>query len=177
MSNDPHRPDDPPGTGDGPDATIVLAATAAQMQALGATLGRSLRAGDVVALNGPLGTGKTTFAQGIAVGLDVPADRHVASPTFALVNEHPGRIPFVHADLYRIEGPAEVAELGLEEAYDRAATAIEWAERYPAILPLDHLEIAFTLKKDGARQLGLKASGPRGEILLAALLDSAISAE
>ena len=80
-----------------------------------------MQAGDVVALVGPLGSGKTTFAQGIALGLEVAPDRHVASPTFALVNEHPGRVPFVHADLYRIENEAELAELGLDEAFDRAA--------------------------------------------------------
>ena len=166
----PAAPDTPAGDG-------LTAATAATMQALGACLGRSLRPGDVVALNGPLGTGKTTFAQGIAVGLEVPPARHVASPTFALVNEHPGRIPFVHADLYRLEGPAELAELGLEEAYDGAATAIEWAERFPAILPADHLEIIFSLKNDGARQLVLKAGGPRGEILAAALRAGVRSSE
>jgi len=111
------------------------------MQALGERLGRLLQAGDVVGLLGPLGAGKTTFAQGIARGLEVPPDRHVASPTFALVNQHPGRVPFVHADLYRINQPAELAELGLAEAYDYAAAAIEWLDRFPAVAPADHLEV------------------------------------
>src|SRR5213075_1837977 len=110
---------------------------------LGVSLGRALQAGDVIALCGPLGSGKTTFAQGLAVGLDVPADRHVASPTFALVNEHPARVPFVHADFYRIERPEELRELGLEEAYERATVALEWADRFPQVVPADHLEITF----------------------------------
>ena len=95
---------------------VFPAASAADMQSLGERLGRLMQVGDVVGLLGPLGAGKTTFAQGIARGLEVPPDRHVASPTFALVNQHPGRVPFVHADLYRINQPAELAELGLAEA-------------------------------------------------------------
>ena len=75
--------------------------SAAAMQALGERLGARLRVGDGVALVGPLGAGKTTFVQGLARGMGVAGDRHVASPTFALVNEHPGRTPLVHADFYR----------------------------------------------------------------------------
>src|SRR5688572_21348038 len=97
----------------------IVVATAEETKRLAARLGSALAIGDVVALIGPLGSGKTTFAQGLAVGLEVPSDRHVASPTFALVNEHPGRVPFVHADFYRVERPDELRELGLEEAYDR----------------------------------------------------------
>ena len=73
--------------------------TADEMRALGARVATQLRAGDLVVLAGGLGAGKTTFVQGLARGLGVPPDRHVASPTFALVNEHPGRVPLVHADL------------------------------------------------------------------------------
>ena len=84
-------------------APLTLTAQgAADTQAIAERLGRLLAAGDVLALVGPLGAGKTTFVQGLARGLGVPPDRHVASPTFALVNEHPGRVPLVHADLYRI---------------------------------------------------------------------------
>jgi tRNA threonylcarbamoyladenosine biosynthesis protein TsaE len=105
----------------------------------------------------------------LAVGLEVPADRHVASPTFALVNEHPARIPFVHADFYRVERPEELRELGLEEAYDRAAAALEWADRYPQIIPADHLQITFVPQPDGSRRLQLVAGGPRGQALAVAL--------
>jgi tRNA threonylcarbamoyladenosine biosynthesis protein TsaE len=149
------------------------AASAAEMQAWGERLGRLLEIGDVVGLTGPLGAGKTTFAQGIARGLGVSADRHVASPTFALVNEHPGRVPFVHADLYRINDPAELLELGLSEAYDRAAAAIEWLDRFPSVAPDDRLEIVICadVGTDGGRRITARGTGPRGAALAARLLE------
>jgi tRNA threonylcarbamoyladenosine biosynthesis protein TsaE len=149
----------------------VVAPTAEATRALGARLGRAMQAGDVVALIGPLGSGKTTFAQGLAQGLGVAPDRHVASPTFALVNEHPGRVPFLHGDLYRINNPAELHELGLEEAYERTAAALEWADRFPDALPADHLAIEFAVEPGGGRLLSLKSQGPRGLMLAAALGD------
>jgi tRNA threonylcarbamoyladenosine biosynthesis protein TsaE len=93
----------------------------------------------------------------------------VASPSFALVNQHPGRTPFVHVDFYRIRSPAELPELGLEEAFDFSATAIEWAERFPEALPEDHLRIIVTATDEGARRLDLQGTGPRGRALAAEL--------
>ena len=145
------------------------------MQALGEQLGRVLKTGDVVGLIGPLGAGKTTFAQGIARGLDVPAERHVASPTFALVNQHPGRVPFVHADLYRINDASEIAELGFSDVYEHAAAAIEWLDRFPDVAPADRLEIVIAPDGEaptgaaGPRQVVARGTGPRGAALTAAL--------
>jgi len=145
------------------------------MQALGEQLGRVLKTGDVVGLIGPLGAGKTTFAQGIARGLDVPAERHVASPTFALVNQHPGRVPFVHADLYRINDASEIAELGFSDVYEHAAAAIEWLDRFPDVAPADRLEIVIAPDGEaptgaaGPRQVVARGTGPRGAALAAAL--------
>ena len=148
---------------------ILTAATAAETQAIAERLGRLLAAGDVLALVGPLGAGKTTFIQGLARGLDVPPDRHVASPTFALVNEHPGRVPLVHADLYRIEDARELAELGLTDAFDRAAVAIEWLDRFPDAAPTDRLEITIAFAPNDARTLTFTPTGARAEALVAAL--------
>ena len=126
----------------------------------------------MLALTGPLGAGKTTFVQGLARGLDVPPDRHVASPTFALVNEHPGRVPLVHADLYRIEDARELAELGLVDAFDRAAVAIEWLDRFPDAAPADRLEIAIAFAGDDARRLTFTPTGARPAALIDGLLMS-----
>jgi tRNA threonylcarbamoyladenosine biosynthesis protein TsaE len=151
---------------DGAGNLRLRVGTAAEMQQVSASLGRVVEVGDVVALTGPLGAGKTTFVQGLARGLGVPADRHVASPTFALVNEHPGRIDFVHVDFYRINSPAELPELGIEEAYDRAVTAIEWAERFPDWLPTDTLHVTIEPEASGARILHAHGGGPRSKALL-----------
>lgn len=153
------------------------------MQTLGRRLGRALAAGDVVGLIGPLGAGKTTLTQGIAVGLEVGADRHVASPTFALVNEHPARVPLVHADLYRVNDAAELAELGLVEAFEAGATVIEWLDRFPDAAPTDRLELRIAFAENDAgggasgdggggdgRTVAVHAGGPRARRLAAALL-------
>jgi tRNA threonylcarbamoyladenosine biosynthesis protein TsaE len=146
----------------------LSAATADEMRALGARLGACLERGDVVGLRGGLGSGKTTFAQGIAAGLGVPPDRHVASPSFALVIEHPGRIPFSHADLYRIAAATELDELGLGEASDRGALAVEWIDRFPRSAPEDRLEVEIAVEPDEARRLRARAHGPRSAALLGA---------
>jgi len=147
----------------------IVVATADETKAWGRRLGRALRVGDVVGLVGPLGAGKTTLTQGIAEGMEISARRHVASPTFALVNEHPGRVPLLHADLYRVNSPAEVAELGLDEAFDRTAAVIEWIDRIPAAAPVDHLRVTIAIAQDGARHLTLEAGGPAAERLVRAL--------
>ena len=148
---------------------ILSAARAADTQAIAERLGRLLAAGDVLALIGPLGAGKTTFVQGLARGVGVPPERHVASPTFALVNEHPGRVPLVHADLYRIEDARELPELGLTDAFDRAAVVIEWLDRFPDAAPAERLEIAIAFSPGGGRTLTFTAKGTRAEALVAAL--------
>jgi tRNA threonylcarbamoyladenosine biosynthesis protein TsaE len=149
-----------------PESLILTAATADELQAIGARLGRALAAGDVLALIGPLGAGKTTFVQGVARGLEVPPDRHVASPTFALVNEHPGRVPLVHADLYRINDPRELDELGLSDAFDRAVVAIEWLDRFPDAAPAERLTIEIAVTADGGRRLALRPTGQRASAVV-----------
>jgi tRNA threonylcarbamoyladenosine biosynthesis protein TsaE len=144
------------------------------MQEIASRLGRTLETGDVIALVGPLGAGKTTFVQGLAAGLGVPSERHVTSPTFALVNEHPGRVPLVHVDFYRIRSAAELPELGIEEAYDRAATAIEWADRFWDLLPSDALHVAIEVHGE-TRELELRSSGPRSQRMMSVLAETNVA--
>lgn len=111
--------------------------SANETAALAEQLGRSLSGREVVALNGPLGAGKTLFVQGLARGLGCPADEPVVSPTFVLMREYQGRLRLVHFDWYRISDVAELRDLGWDELLAEPATviAVEWAERFPALLP------------------------------------------
>lgn len=131
----------------------IRLADAAATEAFGAALAQELRAGDVVALFGSLGAGKTTLCRGILAGLGHKGD--VASPTFPIVQAYDPpdtRIPVWHVDLYRIEDPAELDELGLDEALAEAAMLIEWPERLPALWP-EALRLGLEVLADGARAL------------------------
>jgi len=113
---------------------IVETNSPEETRAVAKELAEELKIGDVVLLEGDLGAGKTTFIQGLAEGLGVPEDYYVSSPTFALINEYPGRLTLYHIDLYRLE-PEEVEDLGLEDLLAQGVLAIEWAERLPFSFP------------------------------------------
>lgn len=134
-------------------ATVELPADPAATEALGERLGRRLSAGDVLALCGDLGAGKTTFVRGLARGLDVDDPDAVSSPTYLLVIEHPGPVPLVHADAYLPQKLTSfLADGGLDYLADRAAvTAVEWADRLPDQLPPDSLWIDLRPAAGGGR--------------------------
>ena len=122
-------------------------------EALGRALAAELRAGDVVALFGSLGAGKTTLARGVLRGLGHGGD--VTSPTFPIVvaYEPPDtRLPVWHVDLYRIEDPSELEELGLDEARREGALLVEWPERLPALWP-EALRLSLDRRPEGGRAL------------------------
>src|ERR1700761_2292478 len=124
--------------------------------ALGARIAAVLRIGDLVALEGDLGAGKTTLARAILQSLGVEED--VPSPTFTLVQEYETpRLTVRHFDLYRLEKPSEIAELGLDDALFDGAALVEWPERAGNLLPDDRLHVALSLNA-GARHAHL--SGP-----------------
>jgi tRNA threonylcarbamoyladenosine biosynthesis protein TsaE len=102
----------------------------AETEAAGEELGRELKQGDLILLEGDLGAGKTTFVRGLARGAGSSA--HVASPTFQLVRVYPGLVQIAHVDLYRLEDGAGLADLGLEELLDQGAVVVEWGDRMEA---------------------------------------------
>ena len=140
--------------------TILLPDERATL-ALGASLAAVLRAGDVAALSGPLGAGKTTFARGLLGGLGLIGE--APSPSFALVIEYAPpdvRLPLGHVDLYRLNAPEEVDELGLDDMLADGALVVEWPERGgPARWPLA-LALAFADAEDAARARRLTWEAP-----------------
>lgn len=138
-----------------------------EMRALGRRLGAVSSPDTVIALSGDLGAGKTVVAQGMGEGLGVTSV--VASPTFVLVALHEsGRLPFVHADLYRLGDADEALAIGLPELLaGGAVAAVEWADRFPEVLPADRLDvhIALVSGEPEARVVTLTARGPRHQDL------------
>ena len=117
-----------------------------ETQALGEKIGKTLKQGDVIALIGDLGTGKTCLTQGIARGAGIAPDEIVSSPSYILINEYNGTVPIYHIDLYRLENSEEIAELGLSEYVEGDGICIiEWAERMADALPDSCIKIYITL--------------------------------
>ncbi|MFU8818833.1 MAG: tRNA (adenosine(37)-N6)-threonylcarbamoyltransferase complex ATPase subunit type 1 TsaE [Desulfurivibrio sp.] len=134
----------------------------AALNALGRRLGELAAAGDVITLDGPLGVGKTTLTQALAVGLAVPADQFVTSPTFGIIHEHQGRLPLFHLDLYRLGGGGEeeLLELGIEEyLYGEGVCVIEWPGRLGGLTPARRLELTLDFQGENGRRLKLTAHG------------------
>ena len=128
-----------------------------ETEELGRRIASGLKAGDTVALQGDLGAGKTTLARAILRGLGVSGE--VPSPTFTLVQQYDTpRLRIAHCDFYRIEDPAEVEELGLEDALAEGALLIEWPERVPDCIPRDVLRIRIAIVGENAR--AVQFSGP-----------------
>ncbi len=139
-------------------------ATPGATRRVGARIGRLLRARDAVLLSGELGAGKTVLAQGIARGLGVSDP--VKSSSFVIVNEYQGRrrgaaIRLYHADLYRLEEPEQVAELGLDEMAADGVLVVEWPERALGELPAEHLRVVIAYDEARARSITISGSGAR----------------
>jgi tRNA threonylcarbamoyladenosine biosynthesis protein TsaE len=141
----------------------------AETIALGRAIGHALVGGEVLALYGLVGAGKTTLVRGIAKGLKADPNI-VASPTFVLVQAYQGRLRLIHADLYRMRSDEDVLSLGLDEYFDEATvTAIEWADKSPRSLPRDRLEIWLEHHTPRRRDVSLRALGPLSGRLLTSL--------
>ena len=144
----------------------IRTTSAEETQAWGERLARLLPPGAVIGLQGELGAGKTCFVKGLAAGLGID-EGEVSSPTFTLIAEHyRGRVPLYHVDLYRLEGPEQVWELGLDELCRDGVLVVEWPERAPEVLPEEHLLVRFEVIDEDTRELRLEARGKRAEDLV-----------
>ncbi len=149
----------------------IISHSLAQTRRLGARLGARAQAGDIYCLEGELGSGKTSFVQGIGEGMGIAGP--IVSPTFVLVAVYhgaPGRPPLYHLDLYRVSGPQEALDFGLEEyLYGEGVVAIEWPERIRPVLPPEYLWISFRYLDATKRGLVMQPKGARYEALVADL--------
>lgn len=142
----------------------------ADTMAIGRAIGGALGGGDVLALAGELGAGKTHLAKGLARGLGVADDRAVTSPTFVLINEYRGRCTVHHIDAYRLRSGAELAALGFEELCESGAVVlVEWADRVREVIPSGCAWLSIEATGETTRRLRLEA----GDAELAARLAAA----
>jgi len=141
-----------------PEATRILAAA----------LATAAQPGDVIALHGELGAGKTQFAKGFGLGLGVTAT--INSPSYVLMAEYAGRLPLFHLDLYRLDDASDALAGGLlDERQAAGVSLVEWAERLGPALPADRLDVLFAGSGDGPRTIRLVATRPELERYLAVL--------
>jgi len=142
----------------------------------GERLAHTLQGGDVLALTGDLGAGKTLITRGIALGLGITAEQ-VTSPTFTLIQTYEGRLPLIHVDLYRLENPSAILQLGLEDYFTaKNIVIIEWADRFIQALPPDYLEIHLEHgDTETTRSMTIRATGPRSFAIVSALRSNTAS--
>ena len=133
----------------------------------GKQIGKRLQSGDVVALIGELGAGKTHLIKGLAQGIGVERPNYITSPSFTLIHEYEGRIPFYHIDLYRLATEEEGEALGLEEYLGgKGVTAIEWADKIPSLLPKELLWVHLRYLEIHTRSIHILGKGTRYEDLV-----------
>lgn len=137
----------------------------------GRKLGMLLSPGDVVALVGELGAGKTTLVKGLVQGLGVTDKRVVKSPTFSLVHSYNGRIPVYHFDAYRLEDARQMLDIGSDEMiYGNGVAIVEWADKVSECLPKEYLKITLTAISENERKLEICGYGSRYDTIINNLL-------
>ncbi len=138
-----------------------------ETKSLGKKIGPNLKSGDIIALIGELGAGKTCLVQGLALGLGVSPKDYVASPSFVLAKEYRGRLPVYHIDLFRTKNTEELESLGYEEyLYGEGVSIIEWAERAGKLMPPEYLRIELDILGSQRRRISLKAFGEHYQAIL-----------
>ncbi len=153
-----------------PDTAVLDAPDLDATGAFGRRLAALLFPGAVVALVGPLGAGKTHLVRAVAEGLGVADTRVVSSPTFVLIQEYDARLPVYHFDAYRLQGPAEFADLGAYEYFEgRGVCLVEWADRVEASLPAEYLSVTLAVTGETSRRFTVAARGERYQALVGQL--------
>ena len=142
---------------------VLLSKSPEETFRIGRILADGLKAGDIVALTGELGSGKTCLTQGIARGLGVPEGYAVTSPTFTLINEYPGRqMALYHLDVYRLTGCADLPEMGYDEYLSgRGVMVIEWAEKIREAVPVGSLFVVMTYLEEYIRKIEISGCPDR----------------
>jgi tRNA threonylcarbamoyladenosine biosynthesis protein TsaE len=137
------------------DTLVIESGSPDRTAEVGRAVGEMFSESEVLCLSGPLGAGKTQFVKGLALGIGVPGDEPVVSPTFVLVREYTGRLRLYHIDAYRLSGAGELLALGFEEmtAQQDAVVVIEWADRVEAALPPSSIRIEFEHVGQSERRL------------------------
>ena len=131
---------------------------------LGISIGKRLNPGDIVCIDGDLGSGKTHLTKGIALGLGI--DEHITSPTFNIVNEYEGRLKFYHFDVYRVNDPDEIAAIGFDEyIFSDAASVIEWSDYISELIPEEHIQIRIANESETSRSISIQWFGKRYDYL------------
>ena len=157
-----------------PNTLDFISHSEVQTRRLGTRLAEILSPGDVLALDGDLGSGKTRWVQGVCQGLGVTGP--VVSPTFTLVNEYQGRCPVFHIDLYRITDPSELFTIGLEDyLYGNGISLIEWGNRAVDFLPASYLTVELYHLEETKRRVVLRPHGERFIKLIAAFKEAAFA--
>jgi tRNA threonylcarbamoyladenosine biosynthesis protein TsaE len=146
----------------------LISSSEADTIVIGRELGGLLESGDVVALTGELGAGKTVFCKGMGESLGFSPDR-IVSPSFTIVTEHKGTVPLFHVDVYRLEREREAADIGLEEILNGDGVCmVEWAEKIVSLLPKHCIKVKFLFTDEGGRRLSVSAEDtPRMRLFLA----------
>jgi tRNA threonylcarbamoyladenosine biosynthesis protein TsaE len=135
----------------------IISVSAEQTWEIARFIGGKLRKGDVLALSGELGSGKTCFTGGLARGLGVDEKYQITSPTFTLINEYPGRCKLYHFDVYRLNSYTEFEDLGYEEYFcGKGIVVIEWAEKIVQVLPANTIFISFGYIDENTRKIIIK---------------------
>ena len=149
-----------------PGQILFRSHSSAETKKIGNSIGRLLKAGDVVTLRGELGAGKTTLVKGMGRGLGI-GEKEVASPTYVLIHEYAGREKIFHIDWYRLETVEDADELFAEECFSsKAVTLVEWPERGKKILPKERFEIELSHEGANSRLIRIVPKGKRYQELL-----------